>query len=70
MKIRPGKGILKKKRSFQTPGNTLSGGSVMSLGISEGKITKSGKQKKLKDADYVPNSNSQWFNSPDACIPQ
>ena len=36
--IHPGKGVL-KKRSFQTPGNTLSGGSVASLGISEGKIT-------------------------------
>ena len=40
MEIRPGKGILKKERSFQTPGNTLSGGSVASLGISEGKITR------------------------------
>ena len=41
--IRPGKGVLKKererKRSFQTPGNALSTGSVASLGISEGKIT-------------------------------
>ena len=32
-------GSLKKERRFQTPGNTLSGGSVESLGISEGKIT-------------------------------
>ena len=32
-------GSLKKERSFQTPGNTLSSGSVASLGISEGKIT-------------------------------
>jgi len=32
-------GRLKKERSFQTLGNTLSGGSVVSLGISEGKIT-------------------------------
>ena len=32
-------GSLKKERSFQTPGNTLSGGSMVSLGISEGKIT-------------------------------
>ena len=32
-------GSLKKERSFQTLGNTLSGGSVGSLGISEGKIT-------------------------------
>ena len=32
-------GSLKKERSFQTPGNTLSGGSVASLGISKGKIT-------------------------------
>ena len=32
-------GSLKKERSFQTPGNTLSDGSVVSLGISEGKLT-------------------------------
>ena len=37
--IHPGKGVL-KKRSFQTPGNTLSGGSVANLGISEGKMTR------------------------------
>ena len=41
MEIHPQKGVLKKERerSFQTPGNTLSGGSVASLGILEGKIT-------------------------------
>ena len=39
MEIRPGKGV-KKERSFQTPGNTLTGGSVASLGISEGNITR------------------------------
>ena len=33
------KGVL-KKRGFQTPENTLSGGSVASLGTSEGKITR------------------------------
>ena len=38
MEIHPRKGVLKKRR-FQTPENTLSGGSVESLGISEGKIT-------------------------------
>jgi len=32
-------GSLKKQRSFQTTGNTLSSGSVVSLGISEAKIT-------------------------------
>ena len=32
-------GSLKKERCFQTPGNTLTGGSVASLGISEGNIT-------------------------------
>ena len=37
-------GSLKTERSFQTPGNTRSGGSVVSLGISEGKITR-GKNK-------------------------
>ena len=30
---------LKKERGFQTPGNTVSGGSVVSLEISEGKTT-------------------------------
>ena len=34
------KGSLKKERSFQTLGNTLTGGSVFSLGISEGNITR------------------------------
>ena len=38
MEICPRKGVF-KKRGFQTPGNTLSGGSVVSLGTSEGKIT-------------------------------
>ena len=35
----PQEGSLKKERSFQTPGNTLTGGSVGNLGISEGNIT-------------------------------
>ena len=39
MEIRPGKGVL-KKRSFHTPGNTLSSGSVARLGISEDKISR------------------------------
>ena len=39
MAIHPGKGVL-KKRSFQTPGNTLFSGSVVRLGISEGKKTR------------------------------
>ena len=30
---------LKKERSFQTPGNTLTGKSVVSLGTSEGNLT-------------------------------
>ena len=38
MELHPGKGVL-KKRSFQTPGNTLTGESVVSLGTSEGNIT-------------------------------
>ena len=40
MEIHPQKGVLKKERerSFQTPGNTLIGRSVGSLGISEGNI--------------------------------
>ena len=44
MEIGPRKGVLKKMRSFQTPGNTLTGGSVASLGISEGNITWRGKK--------------------------
>ena len=32
-------GRLKKERSFQTPGNTLTGESVVSIGTSEGNIT-------------------------------
>ena len=39
MEIHPGKGVL-KKRSFQTPGNTLTSRSVVSLGTSDGNITK------------------------------
>ena len=38
MEIYPGKADL-KKRGFQTPGNTLTGKSVVSLGTSEGNIT-------------------------------
>ena len=37
MEIRPGKGVL-QKRGFQTPGNTLTGKSVASLGTTEGSI--------------------------------
>ena len=33
------KGSLKKERSFQIPGNTLTGESVASFGTSEGNIT-------------------------------
>ena len=39
MEICPGKGVL-KKRGFQTPGNTLTGESVVNLGTSEGNITR------------------------------
>jgi len=39
MEIHPGKGVLKKKRSFQTSGNTLTAESVVSLGTTEGSIT-------------------------------
>ena len=35
-----GEGSLKRERSFQTPANTLTGGSVVSLGISECKTTR------------------------------
>ena len=39
MEVRPGKGVLKRDK-FPNTGNTVSGGSVVSLGISEGKITR------------------------------
>ena len=39
MELHPGKGVFKKKGSFQKPGNTLTGKSVASLGTSEGNIT-------------------------------
>ena len=39
MEISPRKGVLKKERSFQTPGNTLTAESVASLGSTEGNIT-------------------------------
>jgi hypothetical protein len=35
-----GEGSLKKERSFQTPGNTLTAKSVVSLGTTEGNITR------------------------------
>ena len=38
MELHPGKGVLKKGRSFQTPGNTLTAESVASLGSTEGNI--------------------------------
>ena len=38
MELHPGKGVL-KKRGFQTPGNTLTSKSVVSLGTTEGNIT-------------------------------
>ena len=39
MKFCPGKGVLKRERSFQTPGNLLTAESVLSLGSTEGNIT-------------------------------
>ena len=41
MEIGPRKGVLKKERSFQTPGNTLTSESMASLGTSEGNIIRS-----------------------------
>ena len=52
MQIHPGKGVFKKERSFQTPGNTLTSKSVVSLGTSEGNITWR-KNKYLKPTDYM-----------------
>ena len=52
------------KRSFQTPGNPLTGGSVGSFGISEGDITK---RKNKYPTDFGPNGNSQR-SSPETCI--
>ena len=39
MELHHGKRVLKKERSFQTPGNTLTVESVASLGSTEGNIT-------------------------------
>ena len=38
MELHSGKGVLKKERSFQTPGHTLTAKSVASLGTTEGNI--------------------------------
>ena len=54
-----------RRRSFQTPRNPLTRGSVGSFGISEGNITGRGKKKKT---EYMPNRNSQGRSSPDARI--
>ena len=62
-------GSLKKDTSFQTPGNTLSGGSVASLGISEGKITRRKNKQIIKTHRLCANSNSHRSSSPDSCIP-
>ena len=51
-------GSLKKKRSFQIPGNALTAESVASLGTTEGNIPGGKTNKKLKPTDYVPNGNS------------
>ena len=40
MEIGPRKGVLKKERSFQTPGNTLTHESVESFGTTESNITR------------------------------
>ena len=57
MELCPEKGV-KKERSFQTPGNTLSAESVASLGTTEGNIPGGKTNEKLKPTDYVPNGNS------------
>ena len=68
MEICPGKGVL-KKRGFQTPGNTLTGESVVRLETSEDNISRrKNKLKKYKPTDYMPNGNSQWGSSTDTCI--
>ena len=51
--------------SFQTQGNTLTGGSGGSFWISEGNLTERGR---IKPTDYVPKSNSQQKSTPDARI--
>ena len=53
-------GSLKKDRRFQTPGNTLTGESVVSLGTSEDNTT--------GRTEYMPNGNSQQRSSADACV--
>ena len=59
----------RRRRSFQTAGNLPTGGSVGSLGVSEGDITGSKKKKKKnkKPTEYTPNRFSQQ-SSPDTHI--
>ena len=62
-----------RRRSFQTSGNPLTGGSVGNFGISEGNIT--GREKKQKQAnkqktECAPNHNSQRRSSPDVFVHQ
>ena len=54
------------RRSFDTVENPLTGGSVGSFGISEGNIT--GRGKKKKPTEYMPNHNRQWRSSTDAHV--
>ena len=54
-------------RSFQTPGNSLTGGSVGSFGISEGNIIRKLTHTHTHTHRIPPNHNSQWRRSPDAC---
>ena len=58
MEFRPGKGVPKKERSFQTPGNLLTAESVPSLGSTEGNITGGKINKELKPAHCEPCGNS------------
>ena len=48
---------LKKEKSVQIPGNTLTAESVANLGTTEGNIT-GRKNKQLKPIDSIPNGNS------------
>ena len=57
---------LGRRRSFQTPGNPLTGGSVGSFGILEGNIT--GREKK-EPTDYALAATSSR-GSPDAGVGQ
>ena len=56
-------GSHERKRSFQTVGNPLTGGSEGVFGISESNITKRKQTNKKTHTEYAPNHNCQQSSS-------